>query len=160
MFSMKLTSRLFWRDLRAGEFTLLLMALILAVTATTTLRFFSSSLEQALAQQASRLLGADVVLQSSRGIRPQWPQLAQKLELQQTQTLEFATVAQQGDGFQLSSVKAVSSPYPLRGQLTLNGMSLPTNGIPQSKYYLGRRTLACPIKYTSWRHHYPRRSQF
>ena len=129
---MKLTSRLFWRDLRAGEFTLLLMALILAVTATTTLRFFSSSLEQALAQQASRLLGADVVLQSSRGIRPQWPQLAQKLELQQTQTLEFATVAQQGDGFQLSSVKAVSSPYPLRGQLTLNGMSLPTNGIPQS----------------------------
>jgi putative ABC transport system permease protein len=107
---MKLTWRLFWRDLRAGEFTLLLMALILAVTATTTLRFFSSSLEQALAQQASRLLGADVVLQSSRGIRPEWPQLAQKLKLQQTQTLEFSTVAQQGDGFQLSSVKALAHP--------------------------------------------------
>jgi putative ABC transport system permease protein len=130
---MKLTWRLFWCDLRAGEFTLLLMALILAVTATTTLRFFSSSLEQALAQQASRLLGADVVLQSSRGIRPEWPQLAQKLKLQQTQTLEFSTVAQQGDGFQLSSVKAVSSPYPLRGQLALNGIKLPSNGIPQHK---------------------------
>lgn len=128
---MNMTWRLFWRDLRAGEFTLLLMALILAVTATTTLRFFSSSLEQALAQQAGKLLGADVVVLSSRGIRPQWPQLAQKYQLQHTQTIEFSTVAQYGDGFQLSSVKAVSAPYPLRGQLTLHNIKPPANGIPQ-----------------------------
>lgn len=131
---MNSTWRLFWRDLRAGEFTLLLMALILAVAATTTLRFFSSSLQQALSQQASSLLGADVVLSSSRPLRGQWPQLATQLQLQQTQVVEFSTVAQYNEGFQLSAIKAVAAPYPLRGTLQIdqktfsNQISVPQQG--------------------------------
>ena len=100
---LKFSWRLFWRDLRAGELTLLIAALILAIAATTTLRFFSGSLEQTLGQQAARLIGADLVVTSSRGIRPEWLQLAQQQNLQHTQTLEFSSVAQQGDNFQLSS---------------------------------------------------------
>lgn len=114
-----LSWRLFWRDLRAGELTLLMLALVLAIAATTTLGFFSSTLAQTLNQQAARLLGADLVVTSTRGIRPEWPMLAQQYQLQQTQSLEFSSVAQQGDNFQLSSVKAVSAAYPLRGQLKI-----------------------------------------
>ena len=131
----KLSWRLFWRDLRAGELTLLITALILAIAATTTLRFFSGSLEQTLGQQAARLIGADLVVTSSRGIRPEWLQLADQQNLQHTQTIEFSSVAQQGDNFQLSSVKAVTTAYPLRGQLkirTANGIiitkAIPTTG--------------------------------
>lgn len=121
--------RLLRRDWRAGELTLLLAALILAVAATTTLRFFSSSLEQAMHQQAAQLLGADLVLGSSRGIRPLWVAEAQRLQLRQTQTLEFGSMAQRREQFQLVSVKAISAGYPLRGELKLrNGLT----GIPAS----------------------------
>ena len=121
--------RLLRRDWRAGELTLLLAALILAVAATTTLRFFSSSLEQAMHQQAAQLLGADLVLGSSRGIRPLWVAEAQRLQLRQTQTLEFGSMAQRSEQFQLVSVKAISAGYPLRGELKLrNGLT----GIPAS----------------------------
>ena len=122
---LKLSWRLFWRDLRAGELTLLIAALILAIAATTTLRFFSGSLEQTLGQQAARLIGADLVVTSSRGIRPEWLQLAQQHNLQHTQTLEFSSVAQQGDNFQLSSVKAVTTAYPLRGKLRIRTANSP-----------------------------------
>lgn len=113
-----MTWRLFWRELRAGEFSLLIAALILAVTATTTLSFFTHTLAQAINQQAARLLAADVVVVSSRPLRDDWPKLAQQHHLQTSQTIEFATVAQQGDNFQLSSIKAVTDNYPLRGTLT------------------------------------------
>lgn len=113
-----MTWRLFWRELRAGEFTLLIAALILAVTATTTLSFFTHTLAQAINQQAARLLAADVVVVSSRPLRADWSQLAQQHNLQTSQTIEFATVAQQGDNFQLSSIKAVADNYPLRGTLS------------------------------------------
>ncbi|HNH42834.1 MAG TPA: FtsX-like permease family protein [Agitococcus sp.] len=113
-----MTWRLFWRELRAGEFTLLIAALILAVTATTTLSFFTHTLAQAINQQAARLLAADVVVVSSRPLRDDWPKLAQQHRLQTSQTIEFATVAQQGDNFQLSSIKAVADNYPLRGTLS------------------------------------------
>lgn len=119
--------RLLRRDWRAGELTLLLAALTLAVAATTTLRFFSSSLEQAMHQQAAQLLGADLVVGSTRGIRPVWVEEAQRLQLRQTQTLEFGSMAQRGEQFQLVSVKAISAGYPLRGELKLrNGLT----GIP------------------------------
>ena len=124
---MRLAWRLFRRDLAAGELTLLLAALILAIAATTTLRFFSSSLEEAIRQQAAQLIGADLVLSSSRSLRPEWSQEAATLGLSQTTLLEFVSMAQQGDSFQLSSVKAVSAGYPLRGELKVRGAS----GIPQ-----------------------------
>ncbi|RZU47817.1 putative ABC transport system permease protein [Fluviicoccus keumensis] len=119
--------RLLRRDWRAGELTLLLAALALAVAATTSLRFFSTSLEQAMRQQAAQLLGADLVLSSTRGLRPMWVDEAQRLQLRQAQTLEFGSMAQHGEQFQLVTVKAVSPGYPLRGELKLrNGLT----GIP------------------------------
>ncbi len=107
--------RLFRRDLAAGELTLLLAALILAVAATTTLRFLASSLEEAIRQQAAQLVGADLVLGSTRALDPVWSKEAAARGLQQTRVLEFVSMAQQGDAFQLSSVKAVEAGYPLRG---------------------------------------------
>lgn len=109
----------FWRDLKSGELTLLLLALILAVTATTTLRHFSTGIEKGLAQEAARLIGADLVLRSSRPIPDAVVAHAEELNLATAQTLEFASVLQGETGFQLAAIKAVSTGYPLRGQLRL-----------------------------------------
>lgn len=114
---MKLAWRLLSRDIRAGEIWLLLAALILAVAATTSLRFFSSSLAQGLTRQAASLLGADLVLDSSRPLRPEVLKEASKHDLQQATVTEFSSMIQYKDEFQLAAVKAVSTGYPLRGEL-------------------------------------------
>lgn len=135
-----MTWRLFWREFRAGEFSLLLAALILAVTATTTLSFFTHTLAQAINQQAARLLAADTVIVSSRPLRADWSQLAQKLSLNTSQTIEFATVAQQGDNFQLSSIKAIADNYPLRGTLS-TFPTMPTKTPAQGTVWVEERLL-------------------
>lgn len=117
---MRLGWRLLWRDIRRGEIWLLLAALVLAVAATTSLRFFSTSLDQGLRQQAASLIAADLVLSSSRPLRPAALETAAKLKLDHAELLEFSTVLQAGNGFQLSSIKAVSAGYPLRGQLAIH----------------------------------------
>jgi putative ABC transport system permease protein len=109
----------FWRDLKGGELTLLLLALVLAVTATTTLRHFSSGIEKGLEREAARLIGADLVIRSSRPVADLAQKTAQDQRLKTASTLEFASVLQGKDTFQLAAIKAVSSHYPLRGQLRL-----------------------------------------
>jgi len=114
---MILAWRLLKRDIRAGEIWLLLAALILAVTATSSLRFFSASLEQGLSRQAANLLGADLVLQSSRPLRPEVEQVARQRGLRTAVVTEFSSMIQRQDAFQLAAVKAVTADYPLRGEL-------------------------------------------
>ena len=129
---MKLAWRLLSRDIRAGEIWLLLAALILAVAATTSLRFFSSSLEQGLTRQAASLLGADLVLDSSRPLRPEVLKEANKHGLQQATVTEFSSMIQYKDEFQLAAVKAVSAGYPLRGELQArrDKTQLPAGSLP------------------------------
>lgn len=129
---MKLAWRLLSRDIRAGEIWLLLTALILAVAATTSLRFFSASLEQGLTRQAASLLGADLVLDSSRPLRPEVLEEASKHGLQQATVTEFSSMIQFTDEFQLAAVKAVSAGYPLRGELQArrDKTQLPAGSLP------------------------------
>lgn len=110
----------FRRDLRQGELTLLLLALVLAVAATTSLRFFSSGVEQRLQQEASRLLAADLVLRGTRPIPADFEVAARGDGLAVAHTLEFSSVLVRGDDFQLASVKAVSDGFPVRGELRLS----------------------------------------
>lgn len=130
---MRLAWRLLLRDIRAGEIWLLLMALVLAVAATTSLRFFSASLEQGLKRQAASLLGADLVLDSSRPLRPAILQQADRLGLRQATVTELSSMVQHQDRFQLAAVKAVSAGYPLRGELMARRQStpLPAGSLPE-----------------------------
>src|SRR4051812_49927655 len=53
--------RTLWRDLRAGELRLLLVAVTLAVAALTAVGFFAGPLKGGLARDAPQLLGGDAV---------------------------------------------------------------------------------------------------
>ena len=129
---MTLAWRLLKRDIRAGEIWLLLAALILAVAATTSLRFFSASLEQGLTRQAASLLGADLILDSSRPLRPDVLREARQRGLQQAVVTEFSSMIQRDDEFQLAAVKAVTAAYPLRGELLARrgSTTLPVGSLP------------------------------
>ena len=66
MTNIRLAWRLLMRDLRAGELTLLAVALIVAVAGATTVGFFTDRVGLALNRQANQLLGADLVLSNDR----------------------------------------------------------------------------------------------
>src|SRR5438093_537359 len=92
----------FWRDLRHGELTLLLIALIIAVAATTSLRFFSSGLDKRLQQDAASLIAGDLLIRSSHPIPARFAKEAQAQKLNTASTLEFSSVLVKGEAFQLA----------------------------------------------------------
>ena len=59
-----LGGRNLWRDLRAGELRLLVVAVLLAVAALSSVGFFADRLQAGLQRDARQLLGGDVVVVS------------------------------------------------------------------------------------------------
>lgn len=109
--------RMFGRDWRAGELRLLLVALVIAVGAATTISFFTERVTRALSLQSAELLGADLVLTSPQPVESEWLTHAVRMNLQSTPSLRFASVVLRGAELQLASVTAVSPGYPARGTL-------------------------------------------
>ncbi|HSV44190.1 MAG TPA: FtsX-like permease family protein [Ramlibacter sp.] len=113
--------RTLWRDLRAGELRLLIVAVTLAVAALTAVGFFADRLKGGLARDARQLLGGDAVI-SSDNLTPQaFIDKARTLGLQGVGTLGFPTMGRapdaQGGASKLVALKAVAPGYPLRGNL-------------------------------------------
>ena len=113
--------RTLWRDWRAGELRLLVLAVTLAVAALTAVGFFADRLQNGLERDARALIGGDAVVSSDNATPPQFEAQARALGLQSTQTLGFPTMGRaaeaQGGAARLVALKAVSSGYPLRGSV-------------------------------------------
>lgn len=110
-----LAARLLKRDWRAGEIQALLFALAIAAATTTAITAFSERLRLAFGEQTGELLGADLVVESSRPIPAAWLAQADARALRRTGAVEFASMAVADSGLQLVGVKAVGDDYPLRG---------------------------------------------
>jgi putative ABC transport system permease protein len=112
-----------WRDFRAGELRLLMVAVMLAVAALTAVGFFANRLEAALARDAGALLGGDAVIASDQPPPPAFAAQAKALGLRLASSTSFPSMARapddRGGEARLVSVKAVSASYPLRGTLRL-----------------------------------------
>jgi putative ABC transport system permease protein len=111
------------RDWRAGELRFLLIALIVAVAALTSVGFFVDRMRGALARDAHQLLGADLLVRADQPIDPAWLAEAGGRKLLTATTTVFPSMASSGTGesgvTQLASVKAVTPGYPLRGNVRL-----------------------------------------
>ncbi|WP_305909820.1 FtsX-like permease family protein [Methylomarinum sp. Ch1-1] len=112
-----LALRLLWRDARSGELTILLLALIIAVTSATAISLFADRLHRTMSNQAAEFLAADLVITSPAPIPQHWLKKARELHLQTAKTAEFSSVLIENDEMLLAGVKAVSAHYPLRGYL-------------------------------------------
>ena len=113
--------RSLWRDVRAGELRLVVLAVTLAVAALTAVGFLADRLQSGLQRDAQQLLGGDAVIASDRPLEPAYAAQAAALGLQTANTLSFPTMARaamaQGGASKLVALKAVESGYPLRGSL-------------------------------------------
>jgi putative ABC transport system permease protein len=112
-----LAVRLLWRDSRAGELTILFLALLIAVTSSTAIALFSDRLERTMTNQTAEFLAADMVISSHATIPDSWLEKAKQLNLAQAQTAEFSSVLIENDELLLAGIKAASDLYPLRGFL-------------------------------------------
>lgn len=105
---------------RTGGLGLLILALALAIAATTALGFSNQQVNAAVARQAAELLAGDAVLSNSEPIPAEWQQRASALNLKQSKVTQFSSMAYNQDRFVMVNVKAVDNAFPLRGQLQLS----------------------------------------
>ncbi len=109
------------RDFRAGELTVLLIAVVLAVTSMTAVGFFTDRVARAVQAQAAETLAADLVIRSPVPIDERFMLQGQQAGLQTAQAFSFPTVAiGKADSRTLSIVNAVSEGYPLRGKVLIS----------------------------------------
>ncbi|MEH6449177.1 MAG: FtsX-like permease family protein [Oleispira sp.] len=137
-----LSFRLLMAEIRAGKMTIIMLALILAVSSATIISVFSQRLDSAMLNKSSELLGADLRLLSREEITPDWYQQAQTLGLKTTTTLEFPSVVLLGEEMALAAVKAVAQGYPLKGQLASKKNSALKQGPALGKVWLEPRLFA------------------
>lgn len=117
--------RFFARDWRSGELRLLMLSLVVAIAAMTSVGFFVDRLRGGLERDAAQLLGADLVLIGDAPIADALREEARAKGLRTSDTVTFPSMAQSVPGSgrvedslsQLASVKAVTADYPLRGSL-------------------------------------------
>ena len=130
-----LATKFLLRDWRSGELSILAVALIIAVASSTAIGLFADRLNATLLNQAAEFMAADLRLSSHASIPQAWLEEAEKRGLQQARTIEFSTVVLNGDELLLTSVKAVSPGYPLRGYLRTtesdSAVEVKTRGIPE-----------------------------
>ena len=141
------------RDWRAGELTMLVIALVLAVAALASVGFLADRLQQGLERDARRMIAADFVVRSDHPVDAAFFDEARALGLHTATTAIFPSMVARmssstgsgsgsgsGDNDQalasarLAAVKAVSAAYPLRGALRIapapDAPDRPAQGIP------------------------------
>ena len=104
-------------DLRMLEWRSLLLALILATTLAGFLTVLGHQLEQGLSRQSAAVLGADLTLSGARPPAEEVIQQAQSHNLTLTEVVQFSSMISLDEQLLLSSIRAVNTPYPLRGEI-------------------------------------------
>lgn len=105
------------RDGKSGELGVLLLALLVAVSALTAVGFFTSRVSGAVDQQAGEVLAADLRLRSPNAIERGYFDSASKAGLKTAELAIFPTVVLAGEDSALTTIRAVSADYPLRGRV-------------------------------------------
>ena len=96
---------------------LLIIALTLAISATTALKFSNEQIQNAVALQAAEMLAADLVLSDNQPLEKKWQDKADQLALKQSEVTTFSSMAHTNDQFVMVNVKAIDDAFPLRGEI-------------------------------------------
>lgn len=122
------------RDWHSGEIRLIAIALIIAVSAVTTVNFFVDRLRQAMEAEAGAVLGGDLMVESRHPLPEIFVAKAHALGLETAHTVSFRSMVAANDRLHLAEVKAVEDNYPLRGRLMIGERPFdqvtPTRQIP------------------------------
>jgi len=108
-----------WRDSRSSRRRLLLfsISITLGIAALVSIGSFRHSLSRAIDDQARSLIGADLVIESSRLFRPEDEALLHSLGEAQAREVRFSTMASfpKSAGTRLAHVRALGGEFPFYG---------------------------------------------
>ncbi len=129
-----LSLKLLLRDWHSGELTVLISALLIAVSAMTAVAFLTDRVAQAVEIRAAETLAADLRITSTQPIDKQLLAMGRDAGLKTTTTTRMPSVVFSGEANTLAGILAVSDDYPLRGVLVTAPALLlegtPDTGIP------------------------------
>ena len=132
------TLRMAWRqllrDVAAGDIRILFAALVLAVVAVTAVGFVTDRAERALAIEANRLMGGDVLVRGDAPITGVIRDAAGASGLRRTETLSLDSMIRAGEQLRLGDLRALGEGFPLRGSFRIIDAANPVEhyaqGIP------------------------------
>jgi putative ABC transport system permease protein len=119
MQALRFALRNLWRDLKSGELSVLLLALVVAVLSLTAVGFFTSRISQGVRAQAAEVLAADLRMESPNPVPARYFTEARARGIRSAQVISFPTAIFSGDLSQLAALNAVTAGYPLRGHLRI-----------------------------------------
>ena len=115
----KLAGKLFAREFRRGELTIIFAAIALAVLTVFSLSSITERISLNIEQKSSDFIAADRRLSSNHAFEPLILTKAKEFGLNTAEMLFFDSMLFANDELVLGSVKAVSNEYPLRGKVTI-----------------------------------------
>jgi len=134
MNALALAWRTLLREWRSGELGVLVLAITVAVASLTGVGFLVDRIGAAVDNQAGEVLAADLRLESSQAMDDKAVDEARRRGLQVARSTGLFSVVFNGDVSSLTSLRAVSTEYPLRGTVTLSnepfGVPEPVRGNP------------------------------
>jgi putative ABC transport system permease protein len=134
MSALSLALKTLHREWRSGELGILLLAITVAVAALTGVGFLVDRIGIAVDMQAGEVLAADLRLESGQPMDGKAVEEARRRGLAVARIAGLFSVVFNGDVNQLTSLRAVSDGYPLRGRVMLArepfGAQTPAAGVP------------------------------
>ena len=109
----------FCSEIFSGDLLILFFSIVLAVTSISSVGFLGDRLQSSMQMQASSILGADLVLRSATEIDPKYLYSASSYDLNSAETATFLSMIITDEDNLLTSIKAVTPSYPLKGKLTV-----------------------------------------
>lgn len=117
MSKIKLSLRLAWRGFVAGEYKVLLSALVLAVACATLLGVVSERIQGAVGQRSAQMAGGDLVVQGSQPVSKALKHSLTSAALRWSEQVRLNTMLAAGEELVLVNLHAVDANYPLLGQV-------------------------------------------
>jgi putative ABC transport system permease protein len=117
---LRLSINLLRRDWRAGEWRVLLIALVLAVASLATVGLFADRVRQALQREATSLIGADLRISSTRPLPKEYRDAALQRGLRVIGSDAFPSMVAGRKDNLLTEIMSVEQGYPLRGKIIID----------------------------------------
>lgn len=117
---LRLSLNLLRRDWRAGEWRVLLIALVLAVGSIATVGLFADRVRLALQQEATSLIGADLRISSTRPLPKEYRDAALQHGLRVIGSDAFPSMVAGKNDNLLADIMTVEQGYPLRGKIIID----------------------------------------
>lgn len=142
----KQSLRLLDHEIRRGELTIIFLAIVLAVATVFSLTGFSGQIKHAIVANSTNTIAADRVLGSSGPVDEKFITESKTQNLNVALKVATDSMIFFGDNMLLSEIDAVSSNYPLRGELkiqrTINGIEEIVGGPDKGELWVERSVLS------------------